>query len=241
MTRLKINKFQTKTAETAGKAEMSLESLKKVIHTNNRKFQKQCVEKKLNIWHKIDNEKQEIYESLVLETELSLREKLIFVSNCWKLERKRFFGCESLTEGLETRLSEGKSGEEILRAVASKVSFRKYHDQLKRVNISLIRHKLQSDRKYCNFLRKRPDLYPNLEKSCLEYLYDRKNKNYAELNLKENVATKKYMNIVKTNIEQLIVQYYSVTNAYKNAMMQTEFKLQLVLGSDVAKYILYFL
>ena len=178
----------------------------------------------------------------MLETDRSLRGKLILVSNCWKLKQKHFFGCNvCLTEGLETRLFEGKSGEEILREVAKKVSFRIYHDKLKSVNISLIRYRLQLDRKFCNFLRKCPHLYPNLEKSCLKYLYELKNIDYLELMLKENVATKKYVNIVMKNVEQFLVQYYSVMNAYKNAMMQTEFKVQLVLGSDVAKYILYFL
>ena len=77
-------------------------------------------------------------------------------------------------------------------------------------------------------------------------VYDLKNRRYSQIrNLFHKypflvLDNKNDLADVKKLMDQFLVKYYEVSGVYKNAMMQTEFKLQLVLGSDVAKYILSF-
>jgi len=99
---------------------------------------------------------------------------------------------------------------------------------------------LAGDRSSVRLLKQVPYLYASTElRPFWDYaLKNIKKKKSGYSDLHTSIRDKKYLNIVKKNVDAFLTQYNRIMDMHRSAIMQTEFKLQLVVGSDVAKYIL---
>ena len=103
---------------------------------------------------------------------------------------------------------------------------------------------LMGDRASVRFLNTVPYLYTSTElRPFWDYVLKhikKKKSEYSEIenDPKSSIRHKNYLNIVKKNTETFLTQYNRIMDVYRNAIMQTEFKLQLVIGSDAARLVL---
>ena len=251
MARLEIHKFQK--VKKTGKGKWNRDVFFKKLISNER----QCKQRKL----KIEKDKIRLLQNkcddtvalvdsfirMKLDLNISLKDVLHFISKYWQIDETHFFGPNlNLEDGLAIRLATDQSHEEILFEIASnKIRMHEYICDIKRLEISETRNQLLYDHSILNIFKQAPHLYTNTElrsfwETHLKYVYYLKHR--LELgegwNQTQTGLNKQLLNFVKQDIKQFLKKYYRVTDAYKIAIMQTEFKLQFVLGCDVAMYIL---
>ena len=107
----------------------------------------------------------------------------------------------------------------------------------------IMRARLEGDRSTVRLLTQVPYLYtdtrllPFFEKTVK--VIKSKQLDYVSLQEEnDDPKMKSYLKIVRKNTEEFLSLYNRVMDAYRNTIMQTEFKFQLVVGSDVANLIL---
>lgn len=107
----------------------------------------------------------------------------------------------------------------------------------------IMRARLEGDRLSVRLLTQVPYLYtdtrllPFFEKTVK--VIKSKQLDYVSLQEEnDDPKMKSYLKIVRKNTEEFLSLYNRVMDAYRNTIMQTEFKFQLVVGSDVANLIL---
>lgn len=147
-----------------------------------------------------------------------------------------------VVEIIEDGYTEDEAGRMIAEYVSS-TEFLSPHLQ------KIMRARLEGDRLSVRLLTQVPYLYtdtrlrPFFEKTVKTI--KSKKKNYLSLHRKkyylwvnDDPKMKSYLKIVRKNTEEFLSLYNRVMDAYRNTIMQTEFKFQLVVGSDIANLIL---
>ena len=107
----------------------------------------------------------------------------------------------------------------------------------------IMRARLEGDRSTVRLLTQVPYLYtdtqlrPFFEKTVK--VIKSKKLDYDSIQEEDDdPKMKSYLKIVRKNTEEFLSLYNRVMDAYRNTIMQTEFKFQLVVGSDMANLIL---
>ena len=102
---------------------------------------------------------------------------------------------------------------------------------------------LQKSRSNIRIYKKVPHLYTDAElvEPFWSLVYKKIHFNNMFPRFSHTFCTERYVNIVKKNMIDFKRHYEDVVISYRHSIMQTQFKLQLVLGHDVSREILSYL
>ena len=179
-------------------------------------------------------------------------------NNIVKFEKRKVKICEKL-EKVQMKYGKQIYDELILAGIPEENIFEPLTEKLS--SVQFIRSKpdllnafknlqhvyLQKNRSNIRIYKNAPHLYTDAElvDSFWSLVYEKlQNKLtivFPRLNHVLQFCGERYVNIVKKNIRDFKRHYEDVVISYRHSIMQTQFKLQLVLGHDVSREILSYL